>query len=122
MIQDMTDVIIVASLIIAACSLAVTIAAGLGERKRPFSLLRLTGVPPRSCIVSSRWRVRCRSFSSRSVDRGRPRVGCLYLHSQVGIAFSIPGIAVLGNRSRRTRRFTCDHHRDVPDPRPDDGT
>ncbi|HEX4218950.1 MAG TPA: FtsX-like permease family protein, partial [Acidimicrobiales bacterium] len=45
MIQDMTDVVIVASLIIAACSLAVNIAAGLGERKRPFSLLRLTGVP-----------------------------------------------------------------------------
>jgi hypothetical protein len=45
MIQDMTDVIIVASLIIAACSLAVNIAAWLGERKRPFSLLRLTGVP-----------------------------------------------------------------------------
>ena len=65
MIQDMTDVIIVASLIIAACSLAVNIAAGLGERKRPFSLLRLTGVRPRSCTASSRWRGRCRSSSSR---------------------------------------------------------
>ena len=31
MIQDMTDIIIVASLIIAACSLAVNIVAGLGE-------------------------------------------------------------------------------------------
>jgi hypothetical protein len=38
-------VVIMASLIIAACGLAVNIAAGLGERRRPFRLLRLTGVP-----------------------------------------------------------------------------
>ena len=61
MVQDMTEVVVVASLIIAACSLAVNIAAGLGERKRPFSLLRLTGVPTASCTASSRWRVRSRS-------------------------------------------------------------
>ena len=64
MIQDMTDVIIVASLIIAACSLAVNIVAGLGERQRPFSLLRLTGAPTSSCTVSSHWRVRCHSSLS----------------------------------------------------------
>ena len=45
MIQAMTDVIIVAGLIIAACSLAVNVVGGLTERRRPFSLLRLTGVP-----------------------------------------------------------------------------
>ena len=66
-IQDMTDVMIVASLIIAACSLAVNIAAGLGERKRPFSLLRLTGVPSASYAESSHWRARCHcSLSLRS--------------------------------------------------------
>ena len=36
---------IIASLIIAASSLAVSVASGLVERKRPFSLLRLTGAP-----------------------------------------------------------------------------
>ena len=40
-----TDVIIVASLIIAGCSLAVGVTAGVSDRRRPFSLLRLTGVP-----------------------------------------------------------------------------
>ena len=40
-----TDVIIVASLIIAGCSLVVGVTAGVSDRKRPFSLLRLTGVP-----------------------------------------------------------------------------
>ena len=43
--KNVTDVIIVASLIIAGCSLAVGVTAGVSERKRPFSLLRLTGVP-----------------------------------------------------------------------------
>jgi hypothetical protein len=42
---NVTDVIIVASLIIAGCSLAVGVTAGVSDRKRPFSLLRLTGVP-----------------------------------------------------------------------------
>lgn len=37
--------VLLASLPIAGCSLAVSVAGGLSERKRPFSLLRLTGVP-----------------------------------------------------------------------------
>jgi predicted lysophospholipase L1 biosynthesis ABC-type transport system permease subunit len=41
----LADVVIVASLVIAGCSLAVSIAAGLTDRKRPFSLLRLAGAP-----------------------------------------------------------------------------
>ena len=44
-LENVTDVIIVASLIIAGCSLAVGVTAGIIDRKRPFSLLRLTGVP-----------------------------------------------------------------------------
>lgn len=43
--KNVTDVIIVASLLIAGCSLAVGVTAGVSDRKRPFSLLRLTGVP-----------------------------------------------------------------------------
>jgi hypothetical protein len=43
--QQLATVAIVASLIIAACSLAVGVASSLVERKRPFSLLRLTGTP-----------------------------------------------------------------------------
>jgi hypothetical protein len=40
----MTNVVIVVSLIIAGCSLAVSVTAGIIVRKRPFSLLRLTEV------------------------------------------------------------------------------
>jgi predicted lysophospholipase L1 biosynthesis ABC-type transport system permease subunit len=43
--RQLADVVILVSLLIAGCSLAVTVAGGLNERKRPFSLLRLTGVP-----------------------------------------------------------------------------
>ena len=41
--QQVANVVILVSLAIAGCTLAAGIAAGLAERKRPFSLLRLTG-------------------------------------------------------------------------------
>ena len=43
--QRLANVVLFTSLPIAGCSLAVSIAGGLAERRRPFSLLRLTGVP-----------------------------------------------------------------------------
>ncbi|MFG1676807.1 FtsX-like permease family protein [Micromonospora sp. NPDC049282] len=45
--QRLADVVVVSSLALAGCSLAVAVAAGLSERKRPFSLLRLSGAPVR---------------------------------------------------------------------------
>ena len=41
--QQLANVVILASLAIAGCTLAAAVAAGLTDRKRPFSLLRLTG-------------------------------------------------------------------------------
>jgi hypothetical protein len=43
--QQLADVVILTSLPIAGCTLAASVAAGLADRKRPFSLLRLTGAP-----------------------------------------------------------------------------
>ena len=45
--QQLANVVIIASLPIAGCTLAVSAVAGLNERKRPFSLLRLAGAPLR---------------------------------------------------------------------------
>ncbi len=45
LLQRMVDVGIILSLVVAGCSLAVSVAGGLIERKRPFTLLRLTGMP-----------------------------------------------------------------------------
>ena len=41
--RQLVNVVILASLAIAGCTLAAAVAAGLTDRKRPFSLLRLTG-------------------------------------------------------------------------------
>jgi hypothetical protein len=41
--QQLADVVILVSLTIAGCTLAASVAAGLADRKRPFSLLRLAG-------------------------------------------------------------------------------
>jgi predicted lysophospholipase L1 biosynthesis ABC-type transport system permease subunit len=41
--QQLADVVILGSLIIAGCTLATGVAGGVADRKRPFSLLRLTG-------------------------------------------------------------------------------
>jgi len=43
--QQLADVVILTSLPIAGCTLAASVAAGLADRKRPFSLLRLAGTP-----------------------------------------------------------------------------
>ncbi len=44
-LRTTSDVVILASLLIAGCSLAVAMAAGVSERRRPFSLMRLSGAP-----------------------------------------------------------------------------
>jgi predicted lysophospholipase L1 biosynthesis ABC-type transport system permease subunit len=96
-IQDMTDVVIVASLIIAACSLAVSIVAGLGERKRPFSLLRLSGVPTALLhrVVALESALPLLLVAAVSIVVGLVSAA-LYLHSQVDIAFRIPGMEYWG--------------------------
>ncbi|GAA0659970.1 ABC transporter permease [Kitasatospora atroaurantiaca] len=43
--RQLANVVILTTLPIAGCSLAVSVVAGLSDRKRPFAMLRLTGVP-----------------------------------------------------------------------------
>lgn len=45
--RQLADVVLVTTLPIAGCSLAVSVVAGLSDRRRPFALLRLTGAPLR---------------------------------------------------------------------------
>lgn len=94
MIEAMTDVIIVASLIIAACSLAVNIAAGLAERRRPFSLLRLTGVPRKLLhrVATLESALPLLLVAAVSIVVGL-LAAALYLRSQVGLDFSLPGLS-----------------------------
>jgi hypothetical protein len=46
--QRLANVVVLATLPIAGCGLAASVAGGLSDRKRPFSLLRLSGVPLRT--------------------------------------------------------------------------
>ena len=94
MVQDMTDVVVVASLIIAACSLAVNIAAGLSERRRPFSLLRLTGVPTGVLrrVVALESALPLFLVAGVSIVVGLV-AAALFLRSQLDFAFRVPGIA-----------------------------
>ena len=45
--RQVADVVLLTTLPIAGCSLAVSVVAGLSDRRRPFALLRLTGAPLR---------------------------------------------------------------------------
>lgn len=44
-VQQLIDVAVVLTLVVAGCSLAVAVGGSLVERKRPFTLLRVTGTP-----------------------------------------------------------------------------
>ena len=47
-LQRLSDVGLLLALLVAGCSLAIAVSAGLIERKRPFALLRLSGAPASS--------------------------------------------------------------------------
>jgi len=94
MVRNLTQVVVVASLIIAACSLAVNIAAVLSERKRPFSLLRLMGVPTAVLrrVVALESALPLLLVAAVSIVVGL-LAAALFLRSQLDFAFRLPGIA-----------------------------
>jgi len=99
--QHDAEVVILASLAIGGCSLAVSVAAGLTDRKRPFSLLRLTGVP----LGMLRRVVALESavplIVSAAISAGVGLLGAnLFLQAQFGVSLRSPGtgyyLSVLG--------------------------
>jgi hypothetical protein len=90
--QRLALVVTIGSLCIAGCSLAVAVVAGLGDRKRPFSLLRLAGVPlsvlRRSMALETA--VPLLSVAVVAVGMGLVAAG-LFLHSQLGYGLRPPG-------------------------------
>jgi hypothetical protein len=92
-LQQMTNVVMLVSLVIAGCSLAVSAAAGISERKRPFSLLRLTGVPTRVLrrVVTLETAVPLLVISVVSAGMGFLAAD-LFLRSQLSESLQPPGI------------------------------
>ena len=91
-LQQMTNVVIAASLVIAGCSLAVSVTGGVNERKRPFSLLRLTGVPLSVLrrVVALEAAVPLLIISVLSAAMGFLAAG-LFLNAQLGYSLRAPG-------------------------------
>ncbi len=83
---------ILISLVIAGCSLAVSVTAGVNDRKRPFSLLRLTGVPLRALrrVVALEAAVPLVAIAVPSAAMGF-LAAALFLRSQLGESLRPPG-------------------------------
>lgn len=95
--QQLADVVILTSLPIAGCSLAVSVVAGLAERKRPFSLLRLTGAPLGVLrrVVALESAVPLVIISAISIGVGFLATK-LFLRSQLGEPLVSPGAGYYG--------------------------
>ena len=99
--RQLVNVVILATLPIAGCSLAVSVAAGLSDRKRPFSLLRLTGAPLSMLrrVVGLESAVPLIVISVIAIAIGFLTAG-LFLDSQLKESLQAPGsgyyLAVLG--------------------------
>jgi len=90
--QQLAEVVILASLPIAGCSLAVSVATSLTDRKRPFSLLRLTGVPLRLLrgVLALETAVPLVAVAVLSAGLGLLTAE-LFLRSQLGLTLLPPG-------------------------------
>ena len=95
--RQLADVVILASLPIAGCSLAVSVVAGLTDRRRPFSLLRLAGTPVGLLrrVVALESAVPLLAVAVVSVGLGL-LVAELFLNSQLGLNLLPPGPAYYG--------------------------
>jgi hypothetical protein len=91
--EQLAEVVILVTLVIAGCSLAVTVAGGLNERKRPFSLLRLTGVPLAVLrrVVALESAAPLMASAAVSIAVGF-LAAQLFLRSQLGYTVQPPGI------------------------------
>jgi hypothetical protein len=91
--QRLADVVTVGALAIAGCSLAVSVVGGLTDRRRPFSLLRLAGVPLAALRRSLALETAVPLRSVAGVAAGLGFVAAaLFLRSQLHYALSPPGL------------------------------
>ncbi|GAA3393172.1 ABC transporter permease [Cryptosporangium minutisporangium] len=92
--QRLAQIVIVGSLPIAGCSLAVSVVGGLMERKRPFSLLRLSGVPLRTLrrVVTLESAVPLLTVAAVAIGTGF-LAAHLFLRAQLDYSLRAPGMA-----------------------------
>ncbi|MFI0901520.1 FtsX-like permease family protein [Streptomyces sp. NPDC020983] len=90
--RQLADIVIAVSFPVAGCSLAVAVAGGLGDRKRPFSLLRLTGVRLRTLrqVVLLESAVPMLAVAVVAIGTGF-LAAQLFLKAQLGYSLQPPG-------------------------------
>jgi FtsX-like permease family len=95
--QQLADVVICVSIPIAGCTLAASVAGGLSDRKRPFSLLRLTGAPLRLLqgVVTLESAVPLIVVALLSIGAGFA-ASAMFLHWQMQYALASPGLGFFG--------------------------
>lgn len=92
--QRLADVILLTSLPIAGCSLAVSVVGGLAERRRPFSLLRLTGTPLAVLRRVVTLEAAAPLLITAVVSAGAGLLAAhLFVHAQLGEPLRLPGPA-----------------------------
>jgi hypothetical protein len=91
--QRLALIVIVASLAIAGCTLAVSVVTGLNDRRRPFGLLRLTGAPVAVLrrIVALETAVPLLAGTTVSIGAGL-LASYLFLRSQLSETLRPPGL------------------------------
>lgn len=96
-IQSASEVVILVSLLIAGCSLAVSTVGGLTERKRAFALLRLAGTPVATlrAVVAAETAVPLTVIALGSAVVGLG-VAELFLRAQLGLTLRAPAAGYLG--------------------------
>ncbi|WP_410809054.1 FtsX-like permease family protein [Micromonospora sp. 067-2] len=90
--EQLANVIIIASLALAGCSLAVSVIGGLSERRRPFSLLRLSGAPVQVLrrVVALESAVPMLAVAAVAIGMGL-LAAHLFLRAQMGYTLTAPG-------------------------------
>ncbi|MCF0096999.1 FtsX-like permease family protein [Micromonospora sp. MH99] len=89
--EQLANVIIIASLALGGCSLAVSVIGGLTERRRPFSLLRLSGAPVRVLrrVVALESAVPMLAVAALAIGMGL-LAAHLFLRAQMGYTLVAP--------------------------------
>jgi hypothetical protein len=83
--RRLAEIVVLASLPIAGCSLAVNIVGGLAERRRPFSLLRLSGTPIRVLRGVVGWEAAAPTLVTAAASLGAGLLAAhLFLRAQLG--------------------------------------
>ncbi|MFE4517740.1 FtsX-like permease family protein [Kitasatospora sp. NPDC056783] len=95
--RQLADIVLLTTLPIAGCSLAVSVVAGLSDRRRPFAMLRLTGAPLRLLqrVVALESALPLLVVSALAIGTGFA-AAAMFLKAQLGYDLASPDLTYYG--------------------------